>query len=369
MRKMQPDHEMFYDPARSYEENYADGPFGLFHLSAKNELKIGQYNIFDIPIDIPFGIPAGPLINSKFVEAAWRLGFSIATYKTVRGTAYPTHPFPNVIKVRSSGPDIRPGDVVTGELRVDSIDVTRDGITNSFGVPSKEPHVWQKDVQKAFSHMKKGNVMILSFMGTKEEGMDRDKYIEDFEKTCREARATGAPVLEVNFSCPNFGRDGLICNDLVTSRDILATLRNAKGNVPLLVKIGYFPPKQQDSLEALLDAIHENASGVVAINTIQAKVTDAHGSQVLPGSPVRLFSGICGVKIRWAGLEMAERIVAHKKKKGWKDFVVVGVGGVVSVDDYWEYMKRGVDAVQSATGSMWKLDLANEIRTSVAKRK
>lgn len=367
--KMQSDREMFYDPARSYEENYADGPFGLFSQLSKNELTIGQYNFFDIPIDIPFGIPAGPLLNSKFIEAAWRLGFSISTYKTVRGNAYPTHPFPNIIKVHSSAPDIRPGDVVAGELRVDSIDIRRDGITNSFGVPSKEPLVWQKDVQKALPHMKKGNVMILSFMGTKEEGMDRDEYIEDFAKTCREARVIGVPVLEVNFSCPNFGKDGLICNDVVTSRDILAALRNAKGNTPLLVKIGYFFPKEQDSLEALLDAIHENADGVVAINTIQAKVTDARGNQVLPGSSVRLFSGICGVKIRWAGLEMAERIVAYKKKKGWKDFIVVGVGGVVSVDDYWEYMKRGVDAVQSATGSMWKPDLANEIRSSVAKRK
>ena len=58
----------------------------------------------------------------------------------------------------------------------------------------------------------------------------------------------------------------------------------------------------------------------------------------------------------------------YKKKKAWKDFVVVGVGGVGSVNDYWEFMKRGVDAVQSATGAMWKPDLAIEIRTSMTKR-
>jgi len=359
---------MFYDPAKSYDENYIDGPFGLFRKIPQDRVKTGNYSIFDIPIDIPFGIPAGPLLNSKFVEAAWHLGFSLATYKTVRGNVYPTHPFPNVIKVSSNVPDIHPGDVVVGDLNVGSIDVTRDGITNSFGVPSKEPLIWKKDVQKTLSYMKRGNVMILSFMGTKKDGMDRDEYIEDFAKTCREARVTRAPILEVNFSCPNFGKDGLICNDVVTSRDILVALRNAKGNTPLLVKIGYFPPKQQESLEALLDAIHENADGVVAINTIQAKVTDAQGGQVLPGSSVRLFSGICGAKIRWAGLEMADRIVAYKKKKAWKDFVVVGVGGVVSVNDYWEFMKRGVDAVQSATGAMWKPDLAIEIRTSMTKR-
>lgn len=363
------EHSFFYDPTKSYEENYTEGPFGLSRQSFKNECKVGKYTFFDIPIDIPFGIPAGPLLHSKFVEVAWRLGFSLATYKTVRGSVHPTHPFPNVIKVRSSARNIHPGDVVTGDLNFNSIDITRDGITNSFGVPSKEPHIWQKDAQKVLSHMKKGKIMILSFMGTKKEGMDRDEYIEDFAKTCREAWETGAPVLEVNFSCPNFGKDGLICNDMVTSRDILEALRKAKGNTPLLVKIGYFPSEQRESLEALLDAIHENADGVVAINTIQAVVTDIQGRQILPGSPVRLLSGICGVKIQWAGLNMAERIVAYKRKNGWKDFVVVGVGGVVSVHDYWEYMKRGVDAVQSATGAMWKPNLANEIRTSAAKRK
>lgn len=357
--KLQP----FYDPLKSYEDNDRDGPFGIFRVSPTEQLpkpRVTQFLGFSI--DIAFGIPAGPLLNSKFIEGAWRWGFSLATYKTVRGNVYPTHPFPNVIKVRSKARDIHPGDVVTGDLHVDSIDVTRDGITNSFGVPSKEPRVWQKDVKEALGHMKKGRVMILSFMGTKKEEMDRDAYIRDFAKTCREARATGAPVLEVNFSCPNFGKEGLICNDVATSRDILQSLHRAKGNVPLLVKIGYFGREHRNDLDALLEAIHTYADGVVSINTIAAKVVSKKGNQILPGNPVRLFSGICGTAIRWAGLEMSEYIVSHKGKKNWKNFVVVGVGGVTTPGDYVRYTKLGVDAVQSATGAMWRPTLAVEIR-------
>ena len=196
--------------------------------------------------------------------------------------------------------------------------------------------------------------------------MIRDEYIDDFVRTEQLSVETGAKILEVNFSCPNVGKEGLICNDTDMSSALLEAMKPARGNVPLLVKIGYFPKDAQKELETLLDAIHRFANGVVAINTIQAKVVDKSGSQVLPGSSVRIMSGICGVSIRWAGLEMAERIVAYRKKKGWKDFTVVGVGGVVSTDDYFEYMKRGVDAVQSATGAMWNPNLANEIQRSTA---
>lgn len=351
----------FYDSTKSYEDNYNEGPFGDFASRPSEPLQKGKSATFlGYQLDIPFGIPAGPLLNSKFVTASWRWGFSLATYKTVRGNDYPCHPFPNVIKVDAKG-DVKPGDTLIGDNNVNSIDVTKDGITNSFGVPSRPPEIWQEDVKKGVMEMKSGNLMILSFMGTKKEGMTFEQYVEDFARTARLAKDTGAPVLEVNFSCPNVGKEGLICNDVETSRAILESVKPVRGNVPLLVKIGYFK-KEDPALEQLLEVIYENANGVAAINTIQAKVTDTAGEQILPGNPVRLFSGICGAAIRWAGLEMAERIMEYKKRKGWKDFVVVGVGGVTTPSDYQRYMNLDVNAVQSATGAMWNPRLALEIR-------
>lgn len=357
----------FYDIKRSYENNYNDGPFGLFSVSPKQRLKKGDSELFGISVDIPFGIPAGPLLNSRFIESAWRWGYSLTTYKTVRGNVYPTHPHPNVIRVAIKDQDIHPGDTVVGDYDVDKIDVEHDGITNSFGVPSKDPSEWQKDVKVALSHMQKGNTMILSFMGTKTEEMSREAYISNFVDTCRLAVATGAPILEVNFSCPNFGKEGLICNDVEMSSNILEALSVAKGNTPLLVKIGYFSQGQRESLNKLLDAIHKYADGVTAINTILAKVVDLNGNQALPGNPVRLSSGVCGATIKWAGLEMAYYLTRYKKKKNWNDFVIIGVGGVTKVEDYMAYMKLGVNAVQSATGAMWKPDLAIQIRDEVLK--
>ena len=357
----------FYDAAKSYKENYDQGPFGVFVESPSALPKPASSQFLGFTVDLPFGIPAGPLLTGRFVAAAWRWGFSLATYKTVRGNTYPCHPFPNVIKVKAQDRDIHPGDTVEGDLDVSRVDVEHEGITNSFGVPSKPIEYWQEDVKETVKQEKDGNLLILSFMGTKQEAMTLPQYVEDFARTCRAAKDTGARVLEVNFSCPNVGKEGLICNDVETSRTILEALKEAKGNVPLLVKIGYFPKDKQGDLEALLEAIRANAQGIVAINTITAKVVDGHGEQLLPGSPVRLVSGICGRSIRWAGGEMVSRIMSVKKFKGWRDLAVVGVGGVTTPDDYFRYMNLGVDAVQSATGAMWKPRLAWDIRNALVK--
>ena len=352
-----------YDPLKTYDENCERGPFGLFASMPSHELVKGKSSrIFGYDLDIPFGIGAGTLPNAKFMKAAWAWGFSIATYKSVRSDFYPTHPFPNILKVKTRSGKVHPGDTLIADFNVRKVNIDRDGITNSFAVPSKKASVWVSDAAKASKAVPKGSVMILSFMGTKREGKSRRDFIEDFVHTCRLARKVHPQILEVNLSCPNFGAEGLVCNDLSMSRDVLTALAKAKGNIPLLVKVGYFPKNKQSDMVSLLTLIRKYAEGVVGINTISAKVINKDGSQALPGSPVRLYSGICGPAIRWAGLEFAERAVATKKRKGWKDFVIVGVGGVTKPNHFRQYMTLGVNAVLSVTGSMWRPTLAIDIR-------
>lgn len=126
----------FYDPNLSYEDNYIHGPFGHFSQNPPpSASRRKKHSFLGYSVDLPFGIAAGPLLNSAYISAAWRWGFSISTYKTVRGNSYPSYPHPNVIKVSFKHKHIRPGDVVVGITDTTDIDVTRDGITNSFGVP------------------------------------------------------------------------------------------------------------------------------------------------------------------------------------------------------------------------------------------
>ncbi len=68
------------------------------------------------PVNLPFGIPAGPLLNSRFTTAAFHMGFDLATYKTVRSRAWGCNPFPNVLAVHPKSAD---GSLTPGSAELD----------------------------------------------------------------------------------------------------------------------------------------------------------------------------------------------------------------------------------------------------------
>lgn len=351
-------HKPYYDPRKSYEENYNKGPYG--HLADRKKIKeIGEpkYEFFGFPVYLPFGIPAGPVLNSKFVKGAFDKGFDLVVYKTVRSDVYPCHPHPNVLHVKIKG------DLTLKRaqkpLIADNKYTEPISITNSFGVPSKKPTVWQKDVKKAISHEGKGQLMILSFMGTVRPNQTEKQFVEDFVLAAKQSLKTGAKVLEVNLSCPNIGDEGLVCYNLEATKKVLRAIRKEIGKKPLIVKSGYF--ESDSKLKEFAGVVDKYADGLAAINTIAAPVVDKKGSQALPGSPVRLRSGICGVAIRWAGLKMVKRLKELKEKHHFK-FKIIGIGGVTKKEDHFKYIRAGADAVMSATGSIWNPYLAQQIK-------
>ena len=116
-------------------------------------------------------------------------------------------------------------------------------------------------------------------------------------------------------------------------------------------------------LEQIVSDVAPHLNAISVINTISAPVVDANGEQALPG-PNRLKSGVCGASIKWAGLDMVKRLDEFRKTSGLS-YEIIGVGGVMSVDDFNEYRSAGADVVQSATGAMWNPNLAAEIKASL----
>lgn len=348
----------FYDIYRSYNENYDLGPIALDKLS-KPSLKIAKRGskFLGFFVNLPFGIPAGPLLNSKFVKAAFDFGFAVSTYKTVRSRSFPSHPYPNVLFVDTSFKLCPQKTPRLTALERNNKAVSKISITNSFGVPSQNPKIWQEDVRKALSYAKKGQLLILSFMGTVKKNQSQQKFIDDFAFTAKLANETGVKVLEVNLSCPNIGNEGLVCYDLETTKKICKAIRKAIGNKPFIVKVGFY--QNEKSLNKLAEIINEYANAVAAINTLAVEVVDKNGYQALPGKN-RIKSGVCGASIKWAGLEMVKKLDKIRRENNYK-FEIVGIGGVMTPKDYFEYRNAGADLVQSATGAMWNPYLASQI--------
>lgn len=345
----------FYDPERSYEDNFEEGPFGSFADGEVCE-RAGepQAAFLGQKVFLPFGIPAGPLINGRFVKAALDKGFDLAVYKTVRTRRRPCAPWPNILAVKVDG-DLTPERGEKG-LVVDHDYGRPLAVTNSFHVPSPDPDFWQTDMADAVDHAKSGQVVIGSFQGTINTDGDVGAYIKDFSTAARLVRETGAKILEANLSCPGQGSTPLLWRDLELTREVLEAIKDEIGDTPLIAKIPYVA--EQEELVELVATLDPFIQGISAINTIPSRIIDSRGEPALPGEG-RTMSGVGGAPIRWAGLEMTGRLKGLRDENG-SDYVIIGVGGVTTPEDYNQYRAFGADAVMSATGAMWNPLLAQE---------
>lgn len=344
----------FYNPEISYQENYEQGPFGEFSTDEIFQ-KTGepQYNFFGHKVFTPFGIPAGPLVNADFVAGAFRKGFDICVYKTVRTKEYPCHPWPNVLAIHEEKLEAEREEPLVADTEY----TTPLSITNSFGFPSTTPEIWQADIEKALKAAGKGQVVIGSFQGTSDGSGNVDTYIKDFVQAALLVKETGTPILEANLSCPNEGTANVLCFDTERTLKIAKEIKKAIGSTPLILKLAYFSDDQ--ILEDFVKKIGPLVDGFSAINTIAAEIITGNGQQALPGEG-RARSGVCGSAITWAGLEMVEKLKQLKEKLKL-DYTIIGVGGVTKAEDFFSYRDSGADAVMSATGSMWNPFLAKEI--------
>jgi dihydroorotate dehydrogenase len=353
-----------YNPSKTYIQNWDEGPFPPKGFKPYQDKGEPQYEFLGVPINSPFGIPAGPLLNSNHVKFAFEAGFDVLCYKTQRSIKFLPNEFPNVLYLDIED-DLtldRAKKPLIGKRRTDK-PLERVSITNSFGNPSLGPAFWVEDLKKALAYEKKGQLLIMSVVGTIQEGFTQDDYYNDFAEAAKQAALAGVKAIEINLSCPNVASEGILCYTKEAVVEVCKRTKEAIGGVPLITKFGYFSQSQENQLEETLSEISPFVAAISAINTLPAPVVGENGKQALPGEG-RLSSGICGASIKWAGLDMVRRLKKLNDKNKW-GYEIIGVGGVMNTGDFHEYRKAGADVVQSATAAMWNTALAKQIKTSL----
>jgi dihydroorotate dehydrogenase (NAD+) catalytic subunit len=368
--------EPFYNPNLSYQENYNLGPFGGFleEPSAEDETALegdrASIEVGGLRLRRGIGIPAGPLLNSKYTGAAFRWGYDLCHYKTVRSSTWPSHPAPNVLHVDS--PEPVPPERLGREALVarpfnpgEQINAATLSITNSFGMPAQPPHVWQADMELAARAAGPGQALVASVYGTPEEEGDPSAYVADFARAAAMAAETGAQAIEVNLSCPNVGGHGLLCHDSEAASRVCKAVREAIWTLPLFVKLSAFPPDEagEATLRAVIEATAHFVQGYGVVNAVPVPVVAESGGAALPGAG-RGLAGVCGAALKPTGLDMVRRLSLLRASRGY-DFAIIGVGGLASPADFAAYVGAGADAVQGATGPMWNYRLAVEIAASL----
>lgn len=355
---------LFFDPDKTYDDNYDNGPFNRDPTDYRSN-QDPEYDFLGHKINFPFGIAAGSLPTSRHTDAAFRLGYDVVCYKTQRNGNFKSNQFPNILPLDVDG------DLTLEKLNQPIItrqdypaDLNKLSITNSFGVPSRGHEVWADDMKKALEGAGKGQLLIMCVMGTIQEGFSQDQYYDDFAQAAKHAKDAGAKIIEINLSCPNVASEGIICYSPDAVFEICQRVKNAIGDIPLIIKIGYFKPEQQGKLEEVVERTKNLVAAISAINTLQGKIVTPDGRQALPGEG-RQKSGICGAGIKWAGLDMVKRLDTLRRQKGY-DYQIIGVGGVMNPDDFSDYRRAGADVVLSVTGAMWNQYLAQDIKRQIS---
>ncbi len=341
-----------YDPTRDYDWNYAHAPdpvdVGVPPVP-------GRWKFLGLEVRSHIGIPAGPLLNGRWVLYYARLGFDVLTYKTVRSRRHPCYPLPNLVPVKT-------GPLEGTEDELPATASMEGSWAVSFGMPSAEPDVWRRDVEQTREKLEPGQLLVVSVVATVQPGWTIEEVADDYARCARWAVDSGAHAVEANFSCPNVDTcDGQLYTDPSSAGIVARRIRDAVGTTPLILKIGHVT---QDSLaDALLDQFGSVVDGLAMTNSVATRVRQADASRLFDGAR----RGICGEATRRASLEQT-RSFARRIAERQLSIRLIGVGGISRASHVRDYLEAGAETVQIATAAMVDPLVAVRIRREWTER-
>jgi dihydroorotate dehydrogenase (NAD+) catalytic subunit len=330
-----------YDFQKSYEWNYDHVPQPLESLEIA--AVPGTWEFCGLPVASPLGIPAGPLLNSRWIHYYASLGFDVLTYKTVRSSRRACHPLPNLLPVRGDPLDDEPG-----RCQAARAGETFDSWAISFGMPSRDPSEWRADVRRARLGLKAGQLLVVSVVASPEEGATLEDIAQDYARCASWAADAGADAIEANLSCPNvISAEGDLYLRPEWAAAVAERVRAAVPQLPLILKVGVF---SDERLRAeFCRVVSGVASAISTTNTVRARVEpEVEGGQEWFGGKTRGIGGAAIAERCW------EELVRWRKQlqECGSSLELIAVGGVSSAADVRRRLDAGAHHVQLATAAM-----------------
>jgi dihydroorotate dehydrogenase (NAD+) catalytic subunit len=164
-------------------------------------------------------------------------------------------------------------------------------------------------------------------------GETEDRFVEMAEKIGHESGLAG---LELNLSCPNVA-GGL---DFATEPRLTDRIVERVRKVCPLPLIAKLTPNVTDIVPIARAAAEAGADAVSLVNTFVGMAVDWRRQRPILGN---VTGGLSGPAIKPLALRMVWQVARQVK------IPVIGIGGIVSVDDVMEFLVAGASAVQLGT--------------------
>lgn len=205
---------------------------------------------------------------------------------------------------------------------------TAAGLLNSIGLDNDG--IDQFLIEKLPFLRETGSPLIVSIAG--------GSVAEFVELASRLADEPGIAALELNISCPNVSHGVDLATDPELCRAVVAGVRGATA-CPVIAKL---TPNVSDITVVARAAADGGADAVTLINTCQGMAVDWRRRRPLLGNVIGGLSGPAIKPIALRCVHQVRQAVA---------IPIIGVGGIMSIDDVMEFLVTGASAVQIGTAS------------------
>jgi len=160
--------------------------------------------------------------------------------------------------------------------------------------------------------------------------------------------AEGMAAVELNISCPNTERGGMVFGcDPDGTRRVVSAVRKAS-SLPLIVKL---TPNVTDIVTIARAAVDSGADILSLVNTFLGISVDVGRRKLVLANGV---GGVSGPAIKPQALYLVHRVCREMKVP------VIGMGGIMNATDALEFMVVGARAVQVGTANF--IDPASSIK-------
>lgn len=174
--------------------------------------------------------------------------------------------------------------------------------------------------------------------------------IKEYAKVAERISATpGVDAIEVNISCPNVKKGGMIFGiDPKSTKKVVSAVRKVCG-IPLIVKLS---PNVTDIAQFARITEGEGADAISLINTLLGLAIDVETKKPRLAT---ITGGLSGPAIRPIALRMVWQVAQAVKVP------VIGIGGICSAEDALEFILAGATAIAVGTANFFNPNTASEI--------
>ncbi len=207
------------------------------------------------------------------------------------------------------------------------------GMLNSIGLQNPGVENFLKDI---YPKIKKIDTNFIAniFGETEEEYVEVCLALETADKII---------AYELNLSCPNVKRGGIVFGQDISLMAYLVEKVRARVKKPVIVKLS---PNVSDIREFSRVCVESGADGLVLINTLMGMKIDIYKAKPVLST---ITGGLSGPAI----LPVAVRMVWQAYETVGDKVPIIGVGGIGKWEDAMEHIMAGASAVQVGTANFY----------------